>query len=81
MSSTLDNFKARLGTNVLNDATAAPFFVSFSQLPAAKKATENRAAMTSLRSFIFLYNFSEELLTLCCWCTSFNVLKPLYLNV
>ena len=29
--------KSLLRTNVLNDVTAAPFSVSFSQLPAAKK--------------------------------------------
>ena len=33
----------------LNDVTAAPFLMSFSQLPAAKKNTENGAALTSLR--------------------------------
>ena len=34
----------------LNDVAAAPFMVSFSQLPTAKN-TENRATVTSLRSF------------------------------
>ena len=42
----------------LNDVTAAPFLVSFSQLPAAKKDTENGAAATSLRSFLFCDDFS-----------------------
>ena len=42
----------------LNDVTAAPFSVSFSQLPAAKKKTENGAALTSLRSFLFRDDFS-----------------------
>ena len=43
--------KALLHTNVLNDVTAAPFLVSFSQLPAAKKH-RNGAAVTSLRTFV-----------------------------
>ena len=42
----------------LNDVTAALFSVSFSQLPAAKKHTENRAAVTSLRSFLFRDDFN-----------------------
>ena len=42
-----------------NDVTAAPFLVSFSQLPAAKKNTKNRATVTSLRSFLFRDNFSR----------------------
>ena len=42
----------------LNDVTAAPFSVSFFQLPAAKKTTENGAAVTSLRSFLFRDDFS-----------------------
>ena len=50
--------KALLRTNVLNDVTAAPFQVSFSQLPAAKN-TENGAAVTSLRSFLFRDDFSN----------------------
>ena len=37
---------------VLIDVTAAQFLVSFSQLPAVKKDTENWAAVTSLRTFI-----------------------------
>ena len=37
--------------NILNDVTAAPFSVSFSQPPAVKKDTENGAAVTSLRTF------------------------------
>ena len=32
--------KALLHMNILNDVTAAPFLVSFSQLPAAKKTTK-----------------------------------------
>ena len=40
----------------LNDITAAPFSVSFSQLPAAKK-NKNGAAVTSLRSFLFRDDF------------------------
>ena len=44
--------KALQRTNVLNDITAAPFSVSFSQLPAVKKDTENGAAVTSLRTFV-----------------------------
>ena len=36
----------------LNDVTAAPFSVSSSQLPAAKKNTQNGAVVTSLRSFL-----------------------------
>ena len=42
----------------LNDATATPFLVSFSQLPTAKKPTENGAAVTSLRSFLFRDDFT-----------------------
>ena len=38
--------------NDLNDVTAAPFLVSFSQLLAVKKDTENGAAVRSLRTFI-----------------------------
>ena len=41
-----------LHTNVLNDVSAAPFSVSFSQLPAAKKPTENGAAVMSLRTLV-----------------------------
>ena len=41
----------------LNDVTAAPFSVSFSQLPAAKKTPKNGAAVTSLRSFLFRDEF------------------------
>ena len=44
--------KTLLRKNVLNDVTAAPFSVSFSQLPAVKKDTENGAVVTSLRTFI-----------------------------
>ena len=45
----------------LNDVTATPFFVSFSQLPAAKKYTENRAAVMSLRSFLFREDFNSRM--------------------
>ena len=41
----------------LNDVTAAPFLVSFSQVQAAKN-TKNGAAVMSLRSFLFRNNFS-----------------------
>ena len=41
----------------LNDVTAAPFSVSFSQLPAAKKR-KNGAAVTPLRSFLFHDDFT-----------------------
>ena len=37
----LMKLKALLHTNVFNDITASPFLVSFSQLPAAEKKTEN----------------------------------------
>ena len=40
-----------LHTNVLNDVTAAPFLVCFSQLPAVQKP-ENHAAVTLLRRFV-----------------------------
>ena len=43
----------------LNDITAAPFWVSFSQLPAAS-STKNWAAVTSLRSFLFCEDFSTK---------------------
>ena len=46
--------KSLLPTNDLNDVTAAPFSMSFSQLPAAK----NGAAVMSLRSFIQRRDFS-----------------------
>ena len=49
--------KALLCRNVLKDVTAAPFLVSFSQLPSAKN-TQNNAAVTSLRSFLFRDDFS-----------------------
>ena len=42
----------------LNEVTAAPFLVSFVQLPPAKNPTENKAAVTLLRSFLFRNNFS-----------------------
>ena len=44
----------------LNDVTAAQFLVSFSQLPAAKKNTENWAAVTSLRSSLIHDNSKKH---------------------
>ena len=41
----------------LNNVSAALFSMSFSQLPAGKKNTENGAAMTSLRLFLFCDDF------------------------
>ena len=46
----------------LDDVTAAPFSVSFSQLPAAKNNTENGAAVMSLRSFLFRDDFRYKVL-------------------
>ena len=46
----------------LNDVTAAPFSVSFSQLPAAKKSTKKGPAVTSLSSFLFCDDFSSWIL-------------------
>ena len=46
--------KALLCRNVLKDVT---FLVSFSQLPSAKN-TQNNAAVTSLKTFVFRYNFN-----------------------
>ena len=43
---------------ILN-VTAAPFLVSFSQLLAIKN-TENGAAVTSLRTFVFRYDFTAS---------------------
>ena len=37
-----------------HDITAAPFLMAFSQLPTAKKDTENGAAVTSLRTRTFI---------------------------
>ena len=42
----------------LNDVTVAPFLVSFSQLPAAKKLV---SALTSLRFFLFRDDFTARL--------------------
>ena len=42
----------------LNEVTAAPFLVSFSQLLAAKQNTQNGGAVMSLRSFLFPDDFS-----------------------
>ena len=55
--------KSLLRTNVLNDVTATPFSVSFSQLPAVKKPTENSAAVTSLRTFVFRYGFNKKVIS------------------
>ena len=44
----------------LNDVIATPFSVSFPQLPAAKKHTENGVTVTSLRSFLFRDDFRRE---------------------
>ena len=46
----------------LNDDTTAPFFVSFSQLPAVK-STKNEAAVMSLMSFLFFDHLSKHVLT------------------
>ena len=43
----------------LSNLSTPPFSVSFSQLPAAKKHTENEAAVTSLRSFLFRDDFNN----------------------
>ena len=43
----------------LNDITAAPFSVSFSKLPAAKKTQLKWAAVASLRFFLFRDDFSS----------------------
>ena len=58
--------KVQLRKNVLNDVTAAPLSISFSQLPAVKKPIKDGAAVTSLRMFIFLYGFIREVETLDC---------------
>ena len=50
--------KILLRTNILNDVTAAPFSMSFSQQPAVKN-TENGAAVTSLRTFVRSSDFSK----------------------
>ena len=42
----------------LNDVTAAPFSVSFSQLPAAKKH-QNRGSCDVIRPFLFRDNFTK----------------------
>ena len=43
----------------LNDVTAAPFLVAFSQLKAAKN-NKNGTAVTSLRSFLFHDDFTSD---------------------
>ena len=45
-----------------HDITAAPFSMAFSQLPTAKKDTENGAAVTSLRTFIRSIAFRNPVL-------------------
>ena len=44
--------------NILNDVTAAPFSVSFSQPPAVKKDTENGAPGIFFWFFLFCNGFS-----------------------
>ena len=64
---TKDSLKLSRNKKDLNEVTAAPFLVSFSQLPAAKK-TEKGAAVMSIRSFLLCEDFnnaqSQELLLL-----------------
>ena len=48
----------------LNDVTAVPFLVSFSQLPAVKK-NKNGVAVTLLRSFLFRDDFNQDLILAC----------------
>ena len=43
----------------LNDVTAAPFSVFFFAAGSWKKDTENGAAVTSLRSFLFRDDFNK----------------------
>ena len=57
-----DLVKPLLRMNVLNDVTAAPCSVSFSQLPAAKKYTKNGAAVTSSRMFVQRKDFIRQTL-------------------
>ena len=59
-SDNLRGLKSSQNKKDLNDITAAMFLVSFSQLPAAKKPTENGAAVMSLRSFLFRDNFRKS---------------------
>ena len=47
--------------NVLNDVTAAPFSVVFFTAGSREKDTKNGAAVTSLRKFVFRYNFINSL--------------------
>ena len=49
--------KALLRKNILNDVTAALFWVSFSQLPAIKKAPFLEAAERNFRPFLFFESF------------------------
>ena len=57
--------KALQCTIVLNDITAAPFPVSFPQLPAAKK--DSGAAVTSLRMFVGSSAFRWIVLRIMLW--------------
>jgi hypothetical protein len=50
--------------NVLNDVTATPFSVSFSQLPTVKKNTKNGAAVMSLKTFIRSSAFRSTITTM-----------------
>ena len=51
--------------NILNDLTAAPFLVFFSQLPAVKNPTENGTAVMFLRTFVCSNNFNNPNLMEC----------------
>ena len=44
----------------LKDITAAPFFGVFFSAASSKKNTVNGAAVTSLRSFLFLDDFNTD---------------------
>jgi hypothetical protein len=49
MGNVIETITGTTTYNVLNDVTATPFSVSFSQLPTVKKNTKNGAAVMSLR--------------------------------
>ena len=55
----MDLLKLSRNKKDLNDVTAAPFSVSFSQLPAAKKHTKKGAVVTSLGFLLFRDDFNE----------------------
>ena len=59
--------KALLRTKVLNDVRAALFWVSFFTAGIWEKDTENGAAVTSLRTFVRISAFSEELTKRIIW--------------